>query len=387
MSSGQASSGFAGINSTLSLTVSATDPLPANTCTLGTCQASGIDHFIWKMDDQPTVLDNDGSQAVASTGTDSTGAPTGTATITVPVANWGVHNLYIAAVDKAGNSSQVPISYTFFAPWNPATKIQPGDINGDGVPDLLATTQKTGDLDLISGNHGPNTAPILVSPAADSPTGANSSSKGTGTWNDYWIAHRGSLVGGAVDDLYAFDHVTHDLYAVKNDLDPAGSGTAGFTRGRVTDFASTKPTCDPLTPANRCSSASYPVNWNDVTQITAPGDVYATLDAPNTFSDLITVENGQLWLYRGVSGPALSSPVLLGDGDWSNFTLISPGTVTVAGVSIPTLWARDNTSGNLYSFDIAPTGNPALPPLLHAPNSTVTPRLRRDRQQRKTVPG
>ncbi len=370
LGSGTASAGFAGASSHLSLTVSATDPLPANTCTLGTCQASGISRFIWKLDGQPTVADNDGTEAVASTGTDSTGAPTGTATITVPVANWGVHNLYIAALDNAGNISQVPTSYTFYAPWNPATKIDPGDINGDGIPDLLATS-KTGDLDLISGNSGPDTAPELVSPAADSPTGANSSGGGSGTWNDYWIAHRGSLVGGAVDDLYAYDHVTHDLYGVENDLDPGGNGTAGYTLGRVVDFAKTKPACDADAPASRCGTAAGydATDWNDVTQIAAPGDVYAGLDGTNQFSDLITVENGQLWLYRGISGPALSSPVLLGDGDWSNFTLISPGTVT----GTPTLWARDNTSGNVYSFNISPTGTPALPPLLHAPNSTVTP--------------
>jgi len=368
---GAASTGYAGVTSSLSLTVSATDPLPdASTCTLGTCHASGISHFIWKLDGQPTASDNDGTQPVASTGTGSTGAPTGTATITVPVANWGIHNLYIAAVDNAGNLSQVPTSYTFYAPWNPSTKIDAGDIDGDGVPDLLATT-KTGDLDLISGTSGPNTAPTLVSPAADSPTGSNSSSKGTGTWNDYWIAHRGSLVGGAVDDLYAYDHVTHDLYGVENDLDAGGNGKAGYTLGRNTDFASTKPACDPTTPTTRCSTTvKYDAaDWSDVTQITAPGDVYASLDGSNQFSDLITVENGQLWLYRGISGPALSSPVLLGDGDWSGFTLISPGTVAGA----PTLWARDNASGNLYSFNITPTGSPALPPLLHAPNSTVTP--------------
>jgi len=369
LGTGTPSTGYAGTKSTLTISVSATDPLPAATCTMNSanadaCQASGIDHFIWKMDGQPTVLDNDGSISATSTGNDSTGAPTASATVTAPVPNWGVHNLYVAAVDKAGNISQAPTSYTFYAPWNPATKITPGDISGDGIPDLLTTTQ-TGDLDMIQGATGPDTAPVLVSPAADSPTGANSPSEGKGTWNDYWIAHRGSLTGGAVDDLFAYDHVTHDLYGIENDLDAGGgTNTPGFTEGRVTDFGASKPACNAVTPASRCASVGYDASdWDNVTQITAPGDVYN-----EGFADLITIENGQLWLYKGISGPALSTPVLLGDGDWSNFTLISPGTVAGA----PTLWARDKTTGNLYSFNISPIGSPALPPLLHAPNTTVT---------------
>ena len=364
LGSGTASTGYAGIKSTLSLTVTAADPFPANTCTMGSCKPSGISHFIWKLDGQPTILDNDGTQSLSSstgTGAEGTTVPTGTATITVPVINWGVHTISIAAVDNAGNPSQVPISYTFYAPWNTATPIQPGDIDGDAIPDLLATS-KTGDLDLISGKTGPSSAPILASPAADSPT--------QDTWNNYWTAHRGTMVGEAVDDLYAFNHVTHNLYAVKNNLDVTSKATPGFTQGKAIPMPKSGLPCDSDTPANRCSSAGYDAtDWNNVTQIAAPGDVYAAQDTSDQYSDLITVENGELWLYRGLFGPALSTPVLLGDGDWSNFTLISPGTLSGA----PTLWARDNASGNLYSFNITPTGAPAIPPLLHAPNSTVTP--------------
>ena len=355
LGNGTDSSGYAGMNSKASITVSATDPLPANTCTMGTCQASGIDHFIWKLDEQPTAQD---STTVDATDTGPSTAPnsTATATITAPIVNWGVHTLYVAAVDVAGNISQAPTSYTFYAPWNPATKITPGDIDGDGIPDLLATS-KTGDLDLISGGSSPNKPPTLAAPAIDNPTG--------GTWNDYLIAHRGSLTGNTVDDLYAYNRLTHHLYGIKNDLVPGingkDTGTAGFTKDQNTDLTP-KPSCTAV-PATRCAGYDA-TDWNNLTQITAPGDVYGN---GGGFDDLITVENKQLWLYKTVSSPALTSPVLLGDGDWSNFTLISPG--TVAGN--PTLWARDNASGNLYSFNIAPIDG--VPPLLHAPSSTVTP--------------
>ena len=371
---------YAGTGTTISLPVTATDPLPAATCTLGSCHASGISSFLWDMDTEPTPLAYAGKVTPTSTGTDSTGAPTASATITVPVTAWGVHTLYIMAVDQAGNPSQSPVGYTFTAPWNPNTKVTPGDLTGDGVPDLVAATS-TGDLELIPGNTDPAqntqsstqsytsssnyTGPVLISTAADAPGGAGDS------WSNYQIAHRGNLFGQSVDDLFALNtKVTpHVLYDVKNDLDPVASGAQptvpGFTLGR--NLPLTKPGCAPVNtpPANRCgSNAGYDsTDWNDATQIAAPGDVYQSGEP-----DLITVENGQLWLYEGISGGSLANPVLLGDGDWSNFTLITPG--TVAGS--PTLWVRDKTTGNVYTFNIAPSTTTGLPPLLQAPNTTVT---------------
>lgn len=77
---------------------------------------------------------------------------------------------------------------------------------------------------------------------------------------------------------------------------------------------------------------------------------------------LITVEkDGHLWYYSGTSrGSAyLGKAVLLGGGDWSHTTLIAPGLVG----GVPTLWARDNTTGTLYTYSLAldpTTANPAL---------------------------
>ncbi|WP_370069509.1 ricin-type beta-trefoil lectin domain protein [Streptacidiphilus sp. MAP5-3] len=378
---------YAGSTTQLSVQVSATDPLPANTCTAGTCQASGVDHFLWKLDGQPTVLDNGGSVGDSSTGTDSTGAPTAAATITAPLPNWGVHTLYIAAVDKAGNLSQVPTSYTFYVPWNPNTKIMAGDLSGDQIPDLVAVT-KTGDLDMISGDSGPGASPTLLSTAAQSPAGDG--------WNNYYLAHRGSAVGGKVDDLFAYDHNTtgtgaKHMFIVVNDINaPSGTpgsptSTPGFTLGLHTDITN-QPSCL-IKDTTRCgSTVGQPSDWSQVTGLTAAGDLIG--NGNSTFVIIPQTKPGtttrQLWLYQTTTGPSLINPVLLGDGDWTGFTLTegNVGSTYASGSwtpGTPTLFARDDATGSVYSFPLT-LNTPEtrqdgtsenIPALLHAPVHTA----------------
>ncbi|MGW7544742.1 LamG-like jellyroll fold domain-containing protein [Streptomyces sp. NPDC054770] len=365
---------YAAPRKTTSFTVTAADGAASDTsCTPNACMSSGIDHFLWQLDSQPTALT--GTPA-AVTSSDSSGTATGT--IPVPITNWGVHTLYVAAIDAAGNISQAPASYTFTVPWNPDTKITPGDISGDGVPDLLATT-KTGDLELIPGNTDPaqNAAPaqsdpitgtapaingpVLVSTPAGSPDGSS--------WNNYLIAHRGNLNGATYDDLIAYNQHNQQLYVVKNDLDPAAGGATystypGFLGKRSPEVLD-KPSCDTtIVPDSRCGAAGYDKStpWK-ISQLVAPGDLYG-----GGFPAIITVENGELWYYQVTGGPALSYPMLLGDGDWTGMTLIAPGKVN----GTPTLWARDNSTGALYTYSLAHDST-GLPPLLHASTHTALP--------------
>ncbi|MFJ5305658.1 LamG domain-containing protein [Streptomyces sp. NPDC088350] len=363
---------------TTSFTVTAADGAPSDTsCTPNACLSSGVDHFLWQVDSQPSVTTGTPASVTSS---DSSGTATGT--VTVPVTNWGVHTLYVAAVDAAGNLSQAPASYTFTIPWNPDAKITPGDISGDGIPDLLATT-KSGDLELIPGDTDPaqsatpaqtgqvSTAPAISGPAlvstpADSPDGTG--------WNNYLIAHRGNLHGADVDDLFAYNRKTSQLYVVPNDLDPAADSAAqlapwssfpGYIGKRVSDPV-TKGPCQPTVPDSRCAGAGYDPTtpWN-ITQLIAPGDVYGNQEHHPA---VITVENGKLWIYQSDNGKHLTDPILLGDGDWSGLTLIAPGEFQ----GTPTLWARDNSTGALYSYSLAVDAN-GLPALLHASIRTTLP--------------
>ncbi|MBT2442728.1 RICIN domain-containing protein [Streptomyces sp. ISL-36] len=384
---------YAGPGRTTQFSISAADRTPAATCTPGPCLSSGVDHFVWRLDSQPTAQVG---TSVPVGGTDGTGAST--ATLTVPVTAWGVHTLYVAAVDKAGNLSQAPVSYTYTAPWNPDTKITPGDIGGDGVPDLLATT-RTGDLVLLPGNTdgaqpvapaqtGPLTepttpagGPVTVSTPAQSPDGSG--------WNNYLIAHRGNLHGADVDDLFAFNKQSHQLYIVKNDLDPAADDTwprvpystyGGFIGKRFNVVP--KDPCeaeDWVADPSRCRNAGYNASAWNIEQLVTPGNVYGN---SGNYPAVITVEDKKLWIYQTNGGGHFKHPLLLGDGDWSGYTLLGPGTVggslttgadgkgSVTGGS-PVLWARDDISGSVLTFPITVDPETLVPALLHAPVRTA----------------
>ncbi|MEU3616628.1 LamG domain-containing protein [Streptomyces sp. NPDC006872] len=362
---------YAGVGKTTNFTVAGADSPAADTsCDPGPCKSSGMSSFLWQLDSPPTAADG---ESAALTGTDSQGRAT--ATIPVPIRDWGVHTLYVAGVDKAGNISTAPSGYTFTVPWDPATPVKPGDISGDGVPDLLATT-KTGDLDLIPGNSDPAqpadpvqsgpvtgtppavTGPVTVASAADSPDGTG--------WNTYLIAHRGNLHGADVDDLFAYK--SGKLYIIKNDQDPVDDAsfprspysTYGGFIGRRFDVVA-KDACAPadiVADDSRCRTTDYNSQTWNVSQLIAPGNVFGNT---NGYPAVITVENKELWIYQSDGGQHLKNPILLGDGDWSGQTLIAAGTFKGS----PVLWSRDNATGSLYSYPITVDTTTLVPALLH----------------------
>ena len=180
---------------------------------------------MWGSDSAPTAS----SQNIGTLTGTSDGVTTG---ITVPVDHRGVHTLYVATVDGAGNMSQAPTSYTFVVPWNPNATVRPGDITGDGGTDLLVTT-KSGDLEVLPGGVDPasSAAPVQTGPVTGSkpasvggPAIVSTAAQAPGedNWTHYLLAHRGNLSGGDGDDLFAYDKDNRQLYLVKNDLDPVG---------------------------------------------------------------------------------------------------------------------------------------------------------------------
>jgi hypothetical protein len=322
------------VGGTGTFSLSSTDPAPATCGT--TCLSSGVAKYEYSFN---TPVPASGAKTVAAGGT-----------LSFTPAQWGTNILYVDAVDNAGNRSQVA-QYDFYVPATPGAKAEPGDINGDGVPDLLAT-DTAGDLLLYPGNTDPAIAPVIAGTKATSPE------DGFG-WNDFQITHRGSMSEGGVDDLFA--HKGPALYIYDN-----GDGGSG----QFADTANvTSPVPRPSCTAGTNGCAGYATSdWSAATQVLAPGDVFG-----GGTPSLLTVENDQLWAFQAApSGDHFVQAVLLGTSGWKNMTLIAPG--PVGGVL--TLWARDTGSGTLYSYPLTVDPGSKLPSSLGpatGPASRATP--------------
>jgi hypothetical protein len=337
--SGTGNGQYAGASGTF--TFSSTDPKPAN---CNECLTSGVYEFEYALNDVNELesLEGEVSAGCGSTyGAVQANAGTATSCAVTP-ALWGTNILYVAALDKAGNISDVT-AYYFYVPWDPSKHPVPGDVNGDQIPDLLATgTGTDGDLTLYKGDTDLRLSTSQASAEADSPDGSS--------WSDYQITHRGPVsqvsASADVDDLYAHKNGSAILYLYKND--PSDPGIAPQFNDTSAIVPIQRPAC---TSGSDCSS--YAPSWSDVTQILSPGDAWnPTAEADDTTDggepSLFTVENGELWAFQGNYAPSLQDPVELGSSGWGNVTLAAPGYVN----NQLTIWAYDNSTGDVYSYPI-----------------------------------
>jgi hypothetical protein len=349
---------------------SAADNPPTN-CKPNPCTvASGVWGYAYSLNR------SDFTPASGTNGNTVIGGSDGTATVSITPGNWGINNLYVEAIDKAGNFSK-EYDYTFYAPFNPASTTTPGDVSDVNVPhvaDLLATTGTgTGGLNLY--NNPGTTATAWPAPTNASANGA--SPDGQNDWNSFDLTHRGNEFqqGSGLDDLWAIKPSTGGqpgpgkLYLYQNN--PANPGSDPYGTGSVSG-TTVRPGCN-STPAIPNNCTNYPPDWTTVTGILAVGDAWAgdpasgTADCATTpatnincdyqnQSSLITADsNGTLWLYQDKGGATLVNPIKLGSTGWNNMTLLAPGQLDSGQL---TLWARDNNTtdttnyGKIFAFTI-----------------------------------
>jgi hypothetical protein len=316
-------------------TFSSADSVPAG-CTPSPCLASGVYGYIYSLN---------GATPVTTTASSAT----------LTIGDWGTNILQVQAQDNAGNISR-PAYYTFYVPWNSGIQPHPGDIDGDGTPDLLAIT--SGALNMY--DNPAATTNGLSAPTNASAGNASPDATDGADWSTFHITHRGSVTQqGSYDDLWALGGSHHTLYLYQNN--PPSRGAAPQYGNTAWVNPVTYPTCG--------TCANYPAGWSSYTQILSPGDAWAGDPASGVPSLLAVDSNGRLWAFQGLNGNALAVGITLGTG-WGGMTLIAPGQLD----GHLQIWARDNTTGALYSYVITldTNGNPTLSPGGSCP-APVTP--------------
>ncbi|MCX4982666.1 FG-GAP-like repeat-containing protein [Streptomyces sp. NBC_00572] len=204
------------------------------------------------------------------------------------------HNLTTGAEPPNGYSDHAPvIGYRRPAP-------VPGDMTGDGAPDLVAV-DADGKLRLY---HGEGTGGI---PGAHDVIG-------TGGWYSASVAHRGDWTGDGREDVLA--RVGGELRVYAN----RGGGALAA----------------PVTVATGLPTDAKVVGVGDTTHDGHP--------------DAVLQYDDRLWLHAGVRGsaPAVAAPRLIGDGGWDTMTLTSPGDADRDGRA--DLLARDTGNGDLWLY-------------------------------------
>lgn len=340
---------------------SAADPVPTGTtCSPSPCLSSGVAKFLYSLN---TPIPTSGATSVNASA--NSNGSTATGSISLTIGNWGTNTLFVAAEDNAGNISP-SVPYSFYAPWNPSTIVKPGDINADHIPDMLLTTGTN--LDMLPGNGDPGVTPIDAADEAQSPDGT--------PWDTFEVTHRGSFNQSGVDDLFA--HKEGNLYLILNHPLDLGVAPQFNNYGSNVTTIATHPACSATQRTGNCTGYDAGQNWDSVSNVLAPGDVWTGAPATGSAScvasnincdtglpSLIVAEGGEVWAYQGEFGNALGNPVLLGKiasngSGWGNMTLIAPG--VVGGVL--TLWVLDDVTGIIYSYpiSIASDGLPTINP-------------------------
>ncbi|WP_371481635.1 hypothetical protein [Kitasatospora sp. NBC_00315] len=251
--------------------------------------------------------------------------PDGLVTVPIRPTSWGTNTLTLTAVDNAGNVTW-PTSYTFYAPSNPSPPAVPGDVDGDGVPDI-PLPDSAGNLQIIS---------AAASSARPTSTVAAGYAPNRQSWAGYQLAHRGwGQWHAPMDDLIAFAPGTYAPSFYRNsDYGTFAAGSIRLTRPADDPFAE-----EPTFPAD------FPADWSKTDQLVALGAL-----GQDQQSSLLTVEAGDLWLLTDPSNYSFSTVRKLGAGSWTGYELIAPGKAADGSLA---LWSREKASGTLRSYPIA----------------------------------
>ncbi|MFD7976981.1 FG-GAP-like repeat-containing protein [Streptomyces sp. NPDC059071] len=260
----------------------------------------------------------------------------GSAKVTFKPPHAGPQNLYLRSEDAANNRSDVKVYQLI--PTRAAERDRLGDVNGDTNVDLV--------------NVDPGTGQLWTYPGS-----------GDGTFGTGVLAHDVSLTGATVTNGGSWDD--EDLYEDVVVLRPADDNAAvyelwahrGDGDGTLDQNASGKRRLTTLNEGNTGPGEENSAHWRHGAQIVSVPS-FNDDNADGTLTDgddpdLLVKAGGSLWLYLGKRGSEFldevsEAPIALGNADWQNMTVMSPGDLNKDG--LPEIWARDTATGTLYQY-------------------------------------
>ncbi|WP_258177245.1 FG-GAP repeat domain-containing protein [Streptomyces solincola] len=237
----------------------------------------------------------------------------GPAEITAQPLTPGPHTLYVQAFDAGKNAS--PVRAYRFTATSTGIVDKPGDVNGDGQPDLL-TVDGTSALRLYSGTGSGAVA-----------TGVPLGSKPD--WSGALLTHRGTMNEDPYEDLVARKS-DGKLWLYPND------GLGEFTDATKQEMY--------VFPDNETGESIDPAA---IRQIVSVGDITADVEE-NHQSDFVAVIGDRLWFLPGFANGAVYSGYPIGTSGWTNMHLASPGDLD--GDGNVDLIARNAANGEVWVY-------------------------------------
>ncbi|MFE5720728.1 DNRLRE domain-containing protein [Streptomyces erythrochromogenes] len=235
------------------------------------------------------------------------------ATIKIQVDTTGPNVLYVRTVSNSGNVSG-HTAYEFLVKARPGLD-KPGDVTGDGHPDLLAVNEN-GDLLTYAGDSAGDTDAHLLATM-------NNGERVSGHWKDAQTG-ASALIGHSTD-WFPGDGLT-DVIARMPDgklyVYP-GIGTGQFDVGRRMEI---------LLPAGAPDPAT-------LRQIVVTEDIDGDGSA-----DMFAIAGDVLWLFSGYSGASFASYKQVATTVWESRDIV--GVRDISGDKIPDLLYRDNLNPN-----------------------------------------